>query len=158
MSSYRSFFWCFICLCLWQSVVTVKAMYFRKHIGIKMSKLCFEKKEEEIMQLCDIHNVSNGLIWSLKVWVLAQNDIWSWKGYIYRVRKEKSLNPKGEKVIFFMSHRRARYRFLEIFPRAPKLHYWFKSYKHFAVGGVALGRVWVCSLRSRLVFIRIRII
>ena len=31
-----------------------------------------------------------------------------------------------------MSHRRALYRFLEISPRAPKLHYWFKSYKHFA--------------------------
>ena len=28
------------------------------------------------------------------------------------------MNPKGEKVIFFMSHRRARYRFLEISPSA----------------------------------------
>ena len=42
--------------------------------------------------------------------------------------------------------------------RASKYQQWFKSYGHFAegvdlpVGGVALGRVCACSLRSRLVF------
>ena len=44
--------------------------------------------------------------------------------------------------------------------RESKLHHWFKSYGHFSggvdfahcIGGVASGRVCVCSLRSRLVF------